>query len=61
MPFDRIEHTTGLFTKLSFNMFRVRCFFLLSHFLVVEAYELSKSTSHFLSVPLTLECVRILS
>ena len=39
----------------------VRCFFLLIHFLVVEDYELPKSTSHILSVPLTMECVRILS
>ena len=37
----------------------VRCFFLLIHFLVVEDYELPKSTSHILSVPLNLECVRI--
>ena len=35
--------------------------FLLSHFLVGESYELRKSTSHILSVPLNLECVRILS
>ena len=39
----------------------VRCFFLLIHFLVVEDYELPKSTSHILSVPVTMECVRILS
>ena len=39
----------------------VRCFFLLIHFLVVEDYELPKSASHILSVPLTMECVRILS
>ena len=42
-------------------MFLVRCFFLLSHFLVIEDYALSKSTSHLQSVPLTLECVRIVS
>ena len=42
-------------------MFLVRCFFLLSHFLVTEDYGLSKSTSHLQSVPLTLECVRIVS
>ena len=36
-------------------------FFSLTHFLVVEDYELPKSTSHILSVPLNLECVRILS
>ena len=39
----------------------VRCFFLLIHFLVVEDYELPESTSHILSVPIHLECVRILS
>ena len=33
----------------------VRCSFLLIHFLVVEEYELPKSTSHVLNVPLTLE------
>ena len=31
------------------------------HLLVVEDYELPKNTSQVLSVPLTLECVRILS
>ena len=51
------------FTKLRFTVFLARCLFLLSHFLVVEAedYELPKSTSHILSVPLTLDCVKILS
>ena len=49
------------FKKLSFILFMVRCFFLLIHFLVVEDYESSKITSHVLSVPLNLECVRILS
>ena len=39
----------------------IRCFFLLIHFLVVEDYELPKSTNHVLSVPLNLECIRILS
>ena len=33
----------------------IRCFFLLICFSVVEDYELSKSTSHILSVPLNLE------
>ena len=41
-----IEYTTGLPHKINFFMFMVRCFFLLSHFLVVEDYELSKSTSY---------------
>ena len=36
-------------------------FLLLIHFLIVEEFELPKNTSHVLSVPLTLECVRILS
>ena len=36
------------------------CFFLLSHFLVVEDYQLSQSASH-LRVPLTMEYVKILS
>ena len=39
----------------------VRCFFLMSHFLVVESFELSKSTIHRLSVLLILECLKILS
>ena len=47
--------------KLSFTLFMVRCFFLLIHFLVVEGSELPKSASYSLSVPLNLECVRILS
>ena len=49
------------FIKLNFILFMVTCFFLLIHFLVLEDYELPKSTSHILSVPLNLECVRILS
>ena len=36
-------------------------FFLLIHFLVVKDYELPKSASHILSVPLNVECARILS
>ena len=32
----------------------VKCFFLLFHFLVVEAYELPKSASHVLNVPLNI-------
>ena len=39
----------------------VRFFSLLIYFLIVEDYKLPKSTSHILGVPLTLECVRILS
>ena len=39
----------------------IRCFFLLIYFLVAEDYESPKSTSHVLSVPLNLECVRFLS
>ena len=34
--------------------------FLLIHFLIVEDYALPKRTSNILSVPLTLECARIL-
>ena len=48
-------------TKLSFTLVMVRSFFLLIHFLVVEDYELCKITSYILSVPLTLECIKILS
>ena len=58
MTFDRIELTTDLLHK---SKCCYECFFLLSHFLAVADYELSKSTSHLLSVALTLECVRILS
>ena len=39
----------------------VRRFFLLIYFLVVEDYELPKSTGRVLSVTLTLECIKILS
>ena len=49
------------FTKLSFVVFIVRFFFLLNNFLLVEDHEFSQSTSHLLSVLLTLEDVRILS
>ena len=59
MTIDEIEHTTGLFQKKyiqkGFILFMVRCFFLLIHFLVVEDYQLPKSTSLILSLPLTLE------
>ena len=41
-------------------LFMVRSFLLLIYFLAVEDYELPKSTSHILSVLLTLECVNIL-
>ena len=34
------------FTKLSLIVYMVRCFFLLSHFLLVEDYELSNSKSY---------------
>ena len=61
MCFDRIDYATGLLHKIKFILFMVRCFFLLIHFLVVEYYELPKSTSHILSVPLTLDCVRVLN
>ena len=39
----------------------VRCLFLLIHFLVVQDYKLAKSTSHILSVPLNVECFKVLS
>ena len=39
----------------------VRCFFLLIHFLVVEGYGSPKSTSDVVSLPLNLQCIRILS
>ena len=42
-----------VFTTQSSVVFMVRCFSLLSHFLIVEGYELSQSTSQLLSVPLT--------
>ena len=45
------------FTKLRFIVFMARWFFLLSHFLVGGDHKLSKSTSHFLSMPITLEYV----
>ena len=50
-----------IFTKLSFTVFNVRCFLLLSYFLVVKDYDLSQRTSRLLSVLLTLEYVTILS
>ena len=62
--FDRIEHTPGLLHKIKFYCVysKVLClFFFLRFFLVVEDYDLSERTSHLLSVPLTLENVRIIS
>ena len=61
MFFDRIELTTGLLHKIKLHTVYGKMFFLLIHFLVAEDYESPKSTSHVLSVPLNLECVRILS
>ena len=55
MPFDRMGQTTGLLSVYG------KMLFLLIHFLVVEDYELSQSTSYLTSMPLTLEYVRILS
>ena len=60
MSFDRIELLV-FFTKFSFILFMVRWFFLLIHFLIVGDFEWSKTASHILTVPLTLECVRTLS
>ena len=51
------DRVYDFFTKLSFIVFLVGCFFLMSHFLVAEDYELSKSTSHLLGLPLTLKYV----
>ena len=58
MTFGSIEHTTGPLHKTSFILYMGGCFFLLIHFLVLEDYELPKSASNVLSVPLTLESVR---
>ena len=59
MSFDWIEHTTGLFHKIKFCFVCGKIFSLLSHFLIAKDYELSKSTRHLVSVPLTLKCVLI--
>ena len=58
---DKIDLTAGLLYKIKFFMVYGKMFFLMIHFLIEEDYELPKSTSHSLSVPLTLECVIILS
>ena len=60
MSFDRIQYTSSLL-QITFYIAYGKTFFLFIHFLVLEDYELPKSTSHILSVPLTLKCVRILS
>ena len=57
MSFEVIKHTTGLFQKFKFYVVYGKFFILLIDFLVVEDYELPKSTSHVLRVPLNLECV----
>ena len=58
MSFDGKEHTTRLFHKIKFYCASGKVFFLLSHFLVVEDNELSKSTSHLLSVLLSVHALR---
>ena len=61
MSFDRIDHATGLLHKIMFYIVYGKMLFLLIHFLIVADYALPKRTSNTLSVPLTLECARILS
>ena len=61
MSFDGTEHTNGLFQKNKFYIVYGKMFLLLIRFLVVEDCELPKSTSHVLNVPISLECLRILS
>ena len=56
MYFDRIEHTTCLLHKS-----KLYCVYDMSHLLVVEDYEFSKSISDLLCVSLIMECVRILN
>ena len=53
MSFDRIEHTADLLQKIKFYIVYDKIE-LLIHFLVVEVYELPKSASHALIVPLNL-------
>ena len=62
MTVDGIEYSTGLFQKIKFYIVQGKMFFLIDsliqmliHFLVVEDYELPKSTTDTLSLPLTLE------
>ena len=54
----QLRSNLQLLCRYSFNVFMVRCFFLLSHFLEVLDYELSKR--HLVSMAWTLECARIL-
>ena len=56
MYFDRIEHTTCLLHKS-----KLYCVYDMSHLLVVEDYEFSKSISDLLCVSFIMECVRILN
>ena len=58
--FGRIELTTGLLHKTKFYCVYGKIIFLINYLLVEEDYELSKSTSHVPSVPLTLECIKVL-
>ena len=51
------DNTCYWSSSQNFVVFMVRYFFLLNHFLVVEDYELSQSSSHPLNVLLTLEYV----
>ena len=53
IPFDEIEHTTGLFQKIYFYGNYGKMFFFMD--------SLPKITVHVLSVPLNLEYVIILS
>ena len=61
LSLDRIEDITGLLHKIKFCCIYHKIFFLIEPFLNDRGYELSKSTIHFISAPLTLKCVGILS
>ena len=49
------------FRKLVFLLFMLNYLFVFIHSLIVDEYGMSKSTSHILSAPLSLECTGILS
>ena len=58
--FWQIEHNTGLLHKIKLYIVYGKIFFLINSFLSSASTSTSASTTHILSVALTLECVRIL-
>ena len=59
MSFDRIEHSTGLLRKIKF--YAVYGTFIMASFFLIDLFLSSRRLNLTLALPLTLECLRMLS